>query len=145
MKKALRYPGSKWNIAARIVEFIPKHHSYVEPFFGSGAVFFNKAPSDIETVNDLDSDVTNLFQCIQKDPERLAWLLATTPFSREVYDSQFTGGSEMYNGYLQGWHKKYFKSCAEQGRPRTEVLWMNYWIGQMDIRDFIDEENKVCN
>lgn len=91
MKRVLRYPGGKWNIAARIVDLIPKHHSYVEPFFGSGAVLFNKAPSDIETVNDLDSDVVNLFRCIQKDPERLAWLLMTTPFSREIYDSQFTG------------------------------------------------------
>ena len=45
--------------------------------------------------------------------------------------------SEMYNDYLQGWHKKYFKSCAEYGRPRTEVVWMNYQAGQMDIRDFI--------
>ena len=94
MKKILKYPGSKWNIAARIVDLMPRHHSYVEPFFGSGAVLFNKAPSDIETVNDLDSDVVNLFRCIQEDPERLAWLLMTTPFSREVYDSQFTGCME---------------------------------------------------
>ena len=55
-----------------IIGHFPKHHSYVEPFFGSGAVFFNKPRSDIETVNDLDSDIVNLFDCIRKDPERLA-------------------------------------------------------------------------
>ena len=57
MHRVLRYPGSKWNIARQIVELIPEHHSYVEPYFGSGAVFFNKKPSEIETVNDLDDEV----------------------------------------------------------------------------------------
>ena len=85
----LKYPGSKWNIASKLVELIPGHHSYVEPFFGSGAVLFNKQLSDIETINDLDSDVINLFLCIQEDSERLARLVQTTPFSREMYDSAF--------------------------------------------------------
>lgn len=83
MRSVLKYPGSKWNIVGQLVGLIPQHHSYVEPFFGSGAVFFNKTPSDIETINDMDHDVTNLFRCIQEDAERLARLVMTTPFSRE--------------------------------------------------------------
>lgn len=67
MRQVLKYPGSKWNIVQHIKNLIPPHHSYVEPFFGSGALLFNKTPSHIETVNDLDSDVTNLFSCIRKD------------------------------------------------------------------------------
>ena len=88
MRTVLKYPGSKWNIAGQLVNLIPEHHSYVEPFFGSGAVLFNKQLSAIETVNDLDSNVVNLFRCIQVDPERLARMVMTTPFSREIYDSQ---------------------------------------------------------
>lgn len=42
MRTVLKYLGSKWNIASQLVELIPEHHSYVEPFFGSGAVLFNK-------------------------------------------------------------------------------------------------------
>ena len=34
--------------------------------------------------------------------------------------------SDMYNDYLQGWPKKCFASCAEGGRARQEVVWMNY-------------------
>ena len=44
--------------------------------------------------------------------------------------------SEMYNDYLSGWQKMHFKSCAEQGSPRTETIWMNYSMGQqMTIYD----------
>lgn len=38
--------------------------------------------------------------------------------------------SDMYNDYLKEWNKVYFNSCAEQGRPRQEVVWINYEIGQ---------------
>lgn len=86
MSRILKYPGSKWNISEQIVPLIPEHKSYVEPFFGSGAVFFTKAPSPIETINDLDHDVTNLFWCIREDPERIAWMVQATPYSREIYD-----------------------------------------------------------
>ena len=265
MRNVLKYPGSKWNIAGQLVNLIPPHHSYVEPFFGSGAVLFNKSVSDIETVNDLVSNVTNLFRCIQQDPERLARMVMTTPFSREIYDSQFMDAastaylsnfqkaanflvcswqghgfrtscksgwkndvagrekayalwnwyhlpewiidiaerlrkvqienrpameviqrfnregvfmyidptyllrtrnrkqykyemtdaeheellqeilqsramimisgyeSDMYNDLLKGWSKKSFKSCAEYGKPRTEVVWMNYDDAQMSL------------
>lgn len=92
MNKVIEYPGSKYNIARQLAELIPAHRSYVEPYFGSGALLFNKPPSAIETVNDLDSDVVNLFRCIQEDPGRLARLVMTTPFSREVYERQFGPG-----------------------------------------------------
>lgn len=57
MRNVLKYPGSKWKIANKIISLIPEHHTYVEPFFGSGAVFFRKTPSNIETINDLDNDI----------------------------------------------------------------------------------------
>lgn len=28
MRTVLKYPGSKWNIASKLVELIPEHHSY---------------------------------------------------------------------------------------------------------------------
>ena len=149
MRTVLRYPGSKWNIAGKLAELIPPHHSYVEPFFGSGAVLFSKPPSDIETVNDLDSDVTNLFRCIQKDPERLGRLVMTTPYSREEYEKQFEGiDKTLYisdfdraagflircwqgHGYRTNGHKVGWKNDVV-GRERAYALWNWYrlpeWI-----------------
>lgn len=89
MKSILRYPGSKWNLASKIVELMPEHKSYLEPFFGSGAVLFTKGLSAIETVNDLNDDVVNLFRVIQQDPEPLAEKLFLTPYSRKIYDKSW--------------------------------------------------------
>lgn len=89
MRQIIKYPGSKWSIAPWIISFFPEHHSYLEPFFGSDAVLFEKQPSNIETVNDLDNDVVNLFWWIRNDPEKLAAAIWKTPYSRFEYERAF--------------------------------------------------------
>lgn len=146
--KVLKYPGSKWNIAGQLAERIPQHHSYVEPFFGSGALLFSKPVSDIETINDLDCDVVNLFSCIQQNAERLARLVMTTPYSREVYEKQFdpdiSGYASRYQqaaGFLiKCWQGHGFRTDGGMvgwkndvtGRERAYALWDWYrlpeWI-----------------
>ncbi len=59
MNSCLKYPGAKNRIAPWIVSHIPPHETYVELYFGSGAVFFHKEPCKIETINDLDENVYN--------------------------------------------------------------------------------------
>lgn len=86
MKAFLNYPGAKWGLAKRIVEMMPKHRSYLEPFFGSGAVLFNKPPSAIETVNDIDGEIVNFFKVLQTDAKSLAEAIAMTPYARDVFD-----------------------------------------------------------
>lgn len=90
MNMVLRYPGAKWRIADWIISHMPQHKSYVEPFFGSGAVLFNKPQSAIETANDLDDDVTNLFEIIRSDAEKLAQDVYDTPFSRVDYEAAYS-------------------------------------------------------
>lgn len=87
MNAVIKYPGSKWSLADWIISFFPEHHSYLEPFFGSGAVLFNKPRSHIETVNDLDGNVVNLFEWIRKDPEKLAHEIYYMPYARQVYEN----------------------------------------------------------
>lgn len=62
---------------------------YLEPFVGSGAVFFNKNPGSVETINDLDSNIVNLFRVLRNDPDELRRVLQLTPYSREEYDLSF--------------------------------------------------------
>ena len=89
MNCVLKYPGAKWRIAPWIIEHFPRHHSYLEPFFGSGGVLFNKTRSDIETVNDMDGDVVNLFECIRSNPEKLSHIVHTTAYSRQAYNESY--------------------------------------------------------
>lgn len=96
-RPVLKYPGSKWRMADWIISLMPPHKSYLEPFFGSGAVFFNKKPSRIETINDLDGEIVNLFRCVREWPEELACAVALTPYSREEYErawSRFKAGGK---------------------------------------------------
>lgn len=92
MKSLLHYPGSKRRIAPWIINQMPPHHSYLEPYFGGGAVLFQKSPSRIETVNDLEGDVVNFFRVLQnpESREQLTEWLTYTPYAREVYDQSFT-------------------------------------------------------
>lgn len=85
IKPVLKYPGGKWNIAGWIISHFPPHKHYVEPYFGSGAVFFNKAPTAHEVVNDLSGDVVNLFRVIRERGEELAALIEMTPWAREEW------------------------------------------------------------
>ena len=94
MRAIAKYPGGKWSLSKWIIDFFPKHHSYLEPFFGSGAVFFNKPQSNIETINDLDGNVVNLFECIRDDPEKLARYIYLTPYSREIYEKAYMAHPE---------------------------------------------------
>lgn len=91
MRSVLSYPGSKKRIASWIIKHMPAHHSYLEPYFGCGAVLFAKQPSPIETVNDLDGEVVNFFRVI-RDPgsrEKLQEWIAYTPYARQAYDDAF--------------------------------------------------------
>lgn len=124
-KSVLKYPGSKWRIANWIIEHMPPHHSYVEPFFGSGAVFFTKEPSKIETINDLDNDVVNLFRLIRNDPEPLIKAINLTPYSRAEYESAYIS-NESDNDIEKA--RKFLIRCWQGYGYRTndpQVGWKN--------------------
>ena len=126
MKAIMKYPGSKWNIARWIISYFPDHHSYLEPFFGSGAVLFNKARSNIETVNDLDGNVVNLFEWIRKDPERLAHEIYFTPYARQVYDDAFAGVTEYSLGRAVNFYIRLnmgygFRTNGEKKKKKNDV------------------------
>lgn len=85
MNAILKYAGGKWRIAPWILSFFPPHKVYCEPYFGSGAVFFSKSACNIETINDIDGNVVNLFRVCRNHPAELARALEFTPWSREEF------------------------------------------------------------
>ncbi|MGF2130893.1 DNA adenine methylase [Lactococcus lactis] len=86
MKRILNYPGSKWGSAEFIIDLMPAHKSYLELFAGSLAVFFNKPKDVLETVNDIDGRLVNLWKVMRDRPEELKRASHMTLYSREEYD-----------------------------------------------------------
>lgn len=85
MKPAFAYYGGKSRLASWIVEHLPEHRVYVEPFAGSAAVLLAKAPVKHEVLNDIDGAVVNFYRVLRDRPEDLAHVVSLTPYSREEY------------------------------------------------------------
>ncbi len=141
MKAILKYPGSKWRISEWLLSHFPEHKVYCEPFFGSGAVFFNKKPSYIETINDVDGNIVNLFRVCREQPEALAKAIEFTPFSREeyidCYDMSVDDKVERARRTLVRYHqsfgttnscRKSWRNVQTYGGPRCATMW-NYLPG----------------
>ncbi len=86
MISPLVYIGGKNRAAARILPLIPKHTCYTEPFFGAGQLFFRKAKSDVEVINDLSRDVVTFFRICQNHYEELVRYMRFMVVSRGWYD-----------------------------------------------------------
>lgn len=76
------YFGGKTTAARRIVEHLPPHLHYVEPYAGSLAVLLAKPRSRMETVNDLDHAIVTFWRVLRDRPADLARVCHLTPHSR---------------------------------------------------------------
>lgn len=86
MKTPITYYGGKQNIAPIIIERLPFHNIYCEPFFGGGAVFFQKKkPSKLEVINDIDDKLMNFYSVTQHRFDELKLLIDTTLHSESQY------------------------------------------------------------
>ena len=81
-----RYPGGKFYARRMILDLIPNHTCYCEPFAGGGSIFFAKPKAEFSTLNDLDGDLINTFTQIRDRVEELICLLAGIPATREMHN-----------------------------------------------------------
>lgn len=86
MRGPLSYVGGKNRLAHLIIDKIPQHTTYVEPFAGGAQVFFQKPPSKVEVLNDLDGELVNFYRVCQHHYTVLLEYLRFVLRSREVYD-----------------------------------------------------------
>ncbi|WP_254561776.1 DNA adenine methylase [Dyadobacter diqingensis] len=95
LKTPINYYGGKQKMLNHILPKIPAHHTYVEPFFGGGAVFFGKEKSKAEVVNDINQRLITFYKVLKYDFEEIQNRIDETFHSRaqhkesdELYKSQ---------------------------------------------------------
>ncbi|MGL6022477.1 MAG: DNA adenine methylase [Chitinophagaceae bacterium] len=84
-KTPIKYWGGKQQLAPRIIQLIPEHRAYIEPFFGGGAVFFAKTKSKVEIINDISDNMVNFYKTIKRDFENLQREIEVTLYSEFQY------------------------------------------------------------
>jgi DNA adenine methylase len=144
----LRYFGGKWRLAPWIISHFPEHEAYVEPFCGGASILLRKKRSRHEIINDVDSEIVNLFQVL-RDPhksKRLCELLQLTPFSRREYAlaGKYTarpierarrlivrsfmghGADSSKIGSKSGFRRVSIKNWVKGGNRNGATDWVNY-------------------
>ncbi len=94
MRTPITYYGGKQQLAKRIKQIIPEHKIYCEPFFGGGAVFFEKEPSYLEVINDNNNRLINFYTQMRDNFEELQELIESTFHSEFLYRQ----AKDIYNG-----------------------------------------------
>lgn len=87
LRPPISYFGSKVRMAPRLVDLMPDHGGYIEPYCGSLAVLLAKPPVPLEVVNDIDRDLVTFWRVLRNRPDDLERVCALTPHSRAEYDS----------------------------------------------------------
>jgi len=152
--------GKKTKLAADIIQYFPKHKIYIEPFFGAGGMFFNKPKAQYNIVNDIDSDVFNLFHVVSNQKEELEKAFFEMPIHSDLLEywkvnketdsikkalrflliSNFTfngaGSTLVYGGsksVIRSHKNNFYKSLDETNKLLFDVQFANY-----DFRKFLN-------
>ena len=80
------YPGSKTTYAGWIIDHIPEHTQYIEPFGGAASVLVAKPRSELEVYNDLNGDCVEFFRAVRDRPDELKHWVENTPYSRQLFN-----------------------------------------------------------
>lgn len=66
----VKWVGGKRQLLNEIEKYIPKYKTYYEPFVGGGALLFHLQPKKA-VINDINSELINLYQIIKDNVEEL--------------------------------------------------------------------------
>lgn len=87
MNSPIIYFGGKSRLSKRIVPMIPKDHvCYCEPFCGAAWILFKKQISQVEVINDVDSELVNFWRIIQRHLQPFLEYFKFAVISREVFN-----------------------------------------------------------
>ncbi|HLF27223.1 MAG TPA: DNA adenine methylase [Anaerolineae bacterium] len=113
LNSPIKWVGGKSRLRKPIIDLLPAHTCYVEPFAGAAWVLFGKPLSDVEVLNDIDQELVTFFRVVKEKPEELIasfeWeLVSRAEFNRlaGLDPSQLTDVQRAHRFYyliMAGW------------------------------------------
>lgn len=157
-----RYAGGKFYARKLILEHIPNHTHYIEPFVGGGSIFFAKAKAEFNWLNDIDPDLINTYLVIQNNSIELVDCLKGEEALKEKhkwYKNEYIPSNDLerakrwyylnrtsYSGIMNmkncywGYGEKYSMRPENWGRSilKTSEKLNNVKFTNLDFEDVID-------
>lgn len=127
MRTPITYYGGKQLMADKIVQLMPAHRIYVEPFFGGGSVFFAKAKSYLEVINDTNDRLITFYRQVVDNFDELFHLVQTSLHS----ESEYNRAKKIYYGKMQAteveiaWAVWITTNFSFSGSPSGGWKWCN--------------------
>jgi DNA adenine methylase len=115
-----RYAGGKFYARKLILEHVPDHTCYIEPFVGGGSIFFAKDKVAKNILNDADPDLINTYLIIR---DRVDELVATLDGEQALKERHT-------------WYKNEFKPTNELERA---VRW--YYLNRTSYSGIMNPKN----
>lgn len=166
IKSPISWIGGKFYQRNKIIELLPEHKVYAEPFGGAGHVLLAKEPSKIEIYNDINSNLKNFFMVARDNRDVLMEKLNSLPYSRSLYKEWISEPlpqcpvekavrwfyilcSSYASKYGSGWSYSTQRSHAKEIRSSTEKIAFlrerlrNTLIECVDFRDILQKYDSI--
>lgn len=85
MKQPYSYYGGKQRLLPELLKLVPKHKYFCECFCGGATLFWGKAPSENEVLNDMNGHITNFFMQLKSNFSELQKLIHGTLHSETLH------------------------------------------------------------
>lgn len=139
--------GGKNLLAKRIIERIPKHICYVEPFAGAAWVLFKKSESKVEVINDINKEVVTLYRCLQWHLEEFMRYFKWVLVSRDEFERLKVASPETLTDIQRSARFYYLQqacfggrivnpsfSCAKTAPPRLNLVRIEEYLSAVHLR-----------
>ena len=136
------YLGGKRLLAKTIVPIIEQipHSIYAEPFLGMGGVFFRRTQKPkCEAINDINSEIINMFRMVEKFPDYLADMLKFKICSRAEFKRMLATPPLLLTELERAVRYLYIQKNAFGGKTFCQVFGVGLERTRFDSERFIPQ------
>ena len=159
LNSPIKWVGGKRNLRKTIINLIPEHECYVEPFAGGLWVLFGKTPSKNEIINDVDKDLITFYSILKNNYNNFIQKFNTYLVSRDEFNylknlptddldevmiayrfyylnkNSFGGTMTSFNSYHRD--KPYLNDEAIKLLEKAHKRLKTVWIENLDYKEII--------